>query len=105
VSEFATYAVAVGNVVQAMMLQRCSSCGEYLTLDSRQISSSQILEKIGGTKSRMRTVTMQVNSELYERLEELIKKETDGKNNSKIMSEILGLGIQQYKKILSRESP
>ncbi len=88
-----------------MMLQKCSSCGAYLTLDSTEVSANQILEQIGGTKTRMRTITIQVNSELYERLQELMRKETDAKDTSKMMSEILALGLSQYRKILSRETP
>ncbi len=103
VSEFGTYSIILDGRIQTIMLQRCSSCNSYLTLDSKQVPAGQILEKINGTKTHMRTVTAQINGELYEKLQDVMRKEMDGRDTSKIMSEIVALGIEQYMKTLSQQ--
>ncbi|MGI0079064.1 MAG: hypothetical protein ACRECH_05520 [Nitrososphaerales archaeon] len=102
VSEFGTYSVAVGERAETMMLQKCMSCNAYLTLDSKQIFPDQILEKINGSKINMRTVTAQINGALYEKLQDLMRHETEGSDASKIMTEIVALGIAQYRKTLGQ---
>ena len=102
VSEFATYSVLVGDRVETMMLQKCISCNAFLTFDSKEVLPDQILEKINGTKMNMRTVTAQINGSLYEKLQELMRHETHEGDPSKLMSEIVSLGIEQYRKVLSQ---
>lgn len=103
VSEFATYSIVEGDRVQTIMLQKCSSCKAYLTLDSKEVSPDHILEKINGMKVHMRTITAQINSALYEKLQELMRRETHEGDPSKIMSEIMALGIEQYRKTQSQQ--
>ena len=100
VSGFATYSVITDDRMEKMMLQRCMSCEVYLTLDSKEITPERIMEEINGVKNNMRTLTTHINSALYEKLQDLMHKES-GTDSSKIMSEIVALGIDQYKKTLS----
>jgi hypothetical protein len=102
VSQFGTYAVDIGGArIQVVMLQKCMQCGVYLTLDSRVIPQESIVESVGLTKENMRTLTAEINSELYDRLEQLIHQEMgeEGDPNS-IMSEIIALGLRDYRKTL-----
>ncbi len=85
-----------------MALQRCSSCGKYITFEGREIPDNAIAGRVKTTKAKMRTLTAQINSELYEKLESLVERETDGKDSSKLMSEIVALGLKQYDATLSQ---
>jgi len=98
VGEFGAYSVRVDGKVQIITLQRCNSCKKFLTLDSEEVQAESIIEPIKAAKQNMRTMTMQINSDLYEKLQDLISKETDSLDKSRIMSEIVGLGLIQYKR-------
>lgn len=78
------------------MLQRCAACNKHLTLDAREVPERAIVKRVNTSKAKMRTLTAQINSELYDKLLRLIEKETDGGDSSKIMSEIVALGMKQY---------
>ncbi|HVB11856.1 MAG TPA: hypothetical protein VNE86_01890 [Nitrososphaerales archaeon] len=97
ISEFGTYSVDMGGKAQVMTLQKCAQCGKYLSLDGTEISTERILGRGGTTKPNMRTITIQLNDDVYEKLESVIAKES-GNNTyqSKIMSEIVALGLRDY---------
>ena len=78
-----------------MTLQKCAQCGRYLALDGSEISDQRIISRGGSTKAKMRTVTLQLNSDVYERLEEFMARETD---HSKLMNEIIALGLKDYER-------
>ena len=87
----------MGGKTQVMTLQKCSQCGKYLTLDGSEISTERILGRGGPTKAKMRTITFQLSNDVYEKLESVIAKETgNDADSSKIMSEIVALGLRDY---------
>jgi hypothetical protein len=97
ISEFGTYSVDMHGKAQLMTLQKCAQCGKYLTLDGTEISNDRILGRGAAAKPKMRTVTIQLNSDVYERLEKAIAKETGNIGEaSKFMSEIVALGLKEY---------
>ncbi len=96
VSEFGTYLIDSGGTPQRVFLHKCVFCGSYLTLDGRIVLPKLLISREGSSKAKMRTMTTQLNRELYEQLENLAKFESE-KDPSKIINEILGLGLRQYK--------
>jgi hypothetical protein len=97
ISEFGTYSVDVGGKAQVMTLQKCAQCGMYLSLDGSEISTARILSRGGAVKAKMRTVTLHLNDDVYERLESFLSKEIgDNTDTTKLMSEIVALGLKQY---------
>jgi hypothetical protein len=105
VNEFGTYSLDVGGGVQAIHLQRCVECGEYLTLDSKIVPKNSIIERISLPKENMRTLRVDVNREVYEKLQELISQEIgDESDPALLMSEIVAMGLNQYRRMLSRHS-
>lgn len=78
-----------------MTLQKCAQCGKYLALDGSEISDQRIISRGGSTKAKMRTVTMHLNTDVYERLEEFMSREID---HAKLMNEIIALGLKDYER-------
>jgi hypothetical protein len=106
VSGFGTYSVDVGGRAQVITLQKCSQCGKYLTLDGAEISVDKILGRGAGSKARMRTVTIQLSNDVYEKLESMIEREIgERKDPSKIMNEIVALGLKDYTHSAKRNLP
>ncbi|MGI0091342.1 MAG: hypothetical protein ACREBS_06500 [Nitrososphaerales archaeon] len=106
VSEFGTYSVDMGGKAQVMTLQRCSLCGKYLTLDGSEITNDKILSRGAGAKTHMRTITIQLNSDVYEKLESTIAREVgEKKDPSKIMNEIVAMGLKDYVITVKRSIP
>lgn len=97
VSGFSSFTVDFGGTTQIMTLQKCSDCDEYLTLDGLVVPSERILSRETSTKAKMRTITAQLNSGLYEKLEALAASETGSKDPSKILNEVVGIGLKHYK--------
>jgi hypothetical protein len=70
-------------------------------LDGSIMSADRILSREGSAKSKMRTITAQVNGELYERLEALAAIETGTRDASKILNEVIAAGLRNYKHHMS----
>jgi hypothetical protein len=100
ISEFGTYTVDMGGKTQVMTLQKCGHCGRYLRLDGSEIGEERILGHGGATKAKMRTVTLHLTSDVYERLERVLAKELGKEDPSRLMSEIVALGLKDYEKIV-----
>ncbi len=49
------------------------------------------------SRNKLRTITAQLNSMTYQELEDLVARETAGNDTSKLMNEIVALGLKQYK--------
>ncbi len=105
VDEFGLYSIDVGGEVQAITLQRCIQCSEFLTLDSKIVPKDSIIERIVSTKENMRTLRSEINSEVYEKLQDLIRQEIgDNRDPSLIMSEIIAMGLIHYRRTLARNT-
>jgi hypothetical protein len=99
ISEFGTYSVDVGGRAQVMTLQKCAQCGKYLALDGSEISDSRIISRGSSTKAKMRTITMQLSNDVYERLEAFMASEIGKQNDpSKVMSEVVALGLKDLER-------
>ena len=86
-----------------MTLQKCAQCGKYLSLDGSEIPNERILGRGSAVKAKMRTITLHLNDDVYERLQNLLTKEIGGSNDmSKLMTEIVALGLNQYDRITRR---
>ncbi|MDG6904185.1 MAG: hypothetical protein JRN20_00195 [Nitrososphaerota archaeon] len=97
ISEFGTYSVDMGGKSRVMTLQKCAQCGKYLSLDGSEISTERILSRGGPVKAKMRTVTLHLNDDVYEKLESFLAKEIGtNSDTSKVMSEIVALGLKHY---------
>ena len=97
ISEFGTYSVDMGGKSQVMTLQKCAQCGKYLSLDGSEIAVERIQSRGGPVKAKMRTVTLHLNDDVYEKLENFLSKEIgNSQDSSKLMSEIVALGLRQY---------
>ena len=104
ISEFGTYSVDVGGRAQVMTLQKCAQCGKYLALDGSEISDSRIIGHEGSTKAKMRTITLHLNNDVYERLEAFMASEIGTHNDpSKVMSEIVALGLKDLERTIKRQ--
>jgi hypothetical protein len=97
VSEFGTYLVKVDGIAQVTTLQKCSSCGKHLLLNGDEVHSNRIIPAESAINQRMRTVTALLDSEIYDRLAHLARNETGEENISKIMNEVVALGLKYYK--------
>ena len=97
VRDFGTYSVDMDDTVQVMTLQKCSLCGAFLTLGGSVVSNNRILSREPLKKAKMRTITAQLNSELYDRLLNLAAEETGEKGVSNIMNEVVALGLKHYR--------
>lgn len=101
VSEFGTYSVDLSGIVQIVTLQRCNSCGKYITFDGVEVPANRILSTETPARKRMRTVTALLDAEMYDRLVHLARSETGEDNISKIMNEVVALGLKYYKQHLT----
>jgi len=70
-------------------------------MDGRKTPSEDIVSRESISKSKMRTITAQLDSGVYQDLEDLLAKETGGVDSVKIMNEIVALGLKQYRNTLS----
>jgi len=101
VHDFGTYSVDMNGPVQVMTLQKCSKCGSYLTLGGSVVPNKRILSREPLKKSKMRTVTAQINTETYDSLVNLAATETGKMGVSTIMNEVVALGLKHYRQNLS----
>jgi hypothetical protein len=97
VHDFGTYSVDTDDTVQVMTLQKCSLCGAFLTLGGSLVPNNRILSREPLKKAKMRTITAQLNSEVYDRLLNLATEETGEKGVSNIMNEVVALGLKHYR--------
>ena len=65
------------------------------------VPDDMILSREPLKKAKMRTITAQLNSELYDRLVNLAASETGEKGVSNIMNEVVALGMKHYRQHLS----
>jgi hypothetical protein len=98
VEEFGTFSIHVGDSIQNAVLRRCASCKKLLTEYSEEVPSEAIVGKIRPAKEKMRSMTIVINSDLYERLEALTTEETGTHDASKIMTEIVSLGLFHFRR-------
>ena len=97
ISGFGTYSVDMAGKSQVMTLQRCAQCGKYLSLDGTEISNERILGRGAAIKAKMRTITLQLNDDVYERLQNVLTRETgNNADSTKLMTEIVALGLKDY---------
>ena len=99
IEQFGTYNIRVEGSEQkkTATLLKCKSCKSYLTLDSLEIFEGDILGIVGMSKANnMRTIYVSLDSDVYNRMEELSRREGVGADISKIASELLGLGLHHY---------
>jgi len=101
VSEFGTYSVKFDGTTQVTTLQKCSSCGKFLTLNGLEVPNRRILSTESNIRKRMRTVNVLLDSEMYDRLAHLARNETGTENISKIMNEIVSRGMKNYEQELT----
>jgi len=73
-----------------------------LTLDTKVVPKRNILGKTSMARENMRTVTVLLNSDIYERIQKLISEEGLGEDNYKVVNELLGLGLRYYPRILPK---
>ncbi len=86
-----------------MTLQKCAQCGKYLSLDGAEISNDRILGRGAAIKAKMRTITLQLNDDVYERLQNVMAKEIgNNTDTTKLMSEIVALGLKDYDRNMKR---
>jgi len=97
VDNFGVYSIAVSGKLEHNTLLRCSSCEKYVTLDGREIDEDAIVSRKSMSRNKLRTITAQLNSMTYQELEDLVARETAGNDTSKLMNEIVALGLKQYK--------
>jgi hypothetical protein len=103
ISEFGTYSVDMGGKVQLMTLQKCAQCGKYLTLDGSEMTSERILGRAASTKARMRTITLHLNDDVYEKLQSVLAREVGSSTDTtKLISEIIALGLKDYDRRMKR---
>jgi CO/xanthine dehydrogenase Mo-binding subunit len=100
VSEFGSYSVQFDGVQQVVSLQKCNKCGKYLTFEGVEIPHDRIVSIEVSQRERMRTVTATLDAEMYDRLLHLARSETGQDNISKIMNEVVALGLEQYRRQL-----
>ena len=102
VNDFGIYTVDSGEKMQRVMLLKCSSCHKYLTIDGNEVSGQNIVSRESISKSKMRTITTMLNGGVFQELEDLLVEQIgDDSDPSKIMNEIVALGLKQYKSTLA----
>jgi hypothetical protein len=101
VSEFGSYSVDLDGILQTITLQKCNSCGKYITYEGLEVPAGQIISEERSQRKKMRTVTAALDSEMYDRLVHLTRMETGGDNISKIMNEVVALGLMHYREHLT----
>jgi hypothetical protein len=101
IDEFGTYTIRGGKKEETASLMKCGSCGKFLTLDSKIIPKRNIVRKVSATRENMRTITVQLNGDIFERIQNLSSGNL-GEDKSKVMNELLGLGLRYYHRILPK---
>lgn len=103
IGEFGVFKIrrSTGEQTVATLL-KCASCGKLLTLDSEVIREEDVIGRAGATRENMRTMTVQLNSDIYERIEDLLSREDMKGDLSKIINELLALGLHQYTALLPK---
>jgi hypothetical protein len=104
VSEFGTYSVDLDGVLQIVTLQKCNNCGKYITVEGMEISTGQVIQAEIPQRKRMRSVTAVLDAEIYDRLVHLASSETGEENVSKILNEVVALGLKYYGRHLTSRS-
>ena len=111
VSEFSELFPGTRGRWQIVTLQKCNNCGKFLTFEGLEVPPGRILSAEAPLRGRMRTVTAQLDAETYDRLLHLARSETGEENISKIMNEVVALGLKHYRqraccplRILSQDS-
>lgn len=99
VSNFGEFLIRTDGKKRQSTLAKCDSCGEFLTLDSQVVPENAIISETKSAKENMRTVLMQINCDLYDRILDLIESEGVGGDSSMIMTELVGLGLHHYSRI------
>jgi hypothetical protein len=66
-------------------------------LDGSVMSSDRIVSTESTQRSKMRTLTAQINGSLYEQLETLATSETGTRDISRILNEVVAAGLRNYK--------
>jgi hypothetical protein len=102
--EFGVFRIRRGEGGQEVFatLLKCGSCGHFLTLGSELIREEDIMGRAGTTRDNMRTLTVQLNSDIYERIENLKSRESEEADLSKITNELLALGLHRYTSLLPK---
>ncbi len=103
VSDFRAFVIRADDKEHVSTLQRCVSCGDFLTLDAKHVPDSAIVGEARSQKENMRTINLEINSDLYERIQDLINSEQVGDDPSKIMNELVGLGLHHYRRLRERK--
>ncbi len=101
VNEFGNFSVDLEGVVHVITLQKCSSCGKYITFDGLEVPTRSILSVESPIRGSMRTVPALLDAEMYDRLLHLARSETGEENVSKIMNEVVALGLKHYRQDLT----
>ena len=81
---------------------RCSSCKKFLTLDSEEVPEENIVGRAMVTRENMRTVVIQLNSDIHEKIENLVSQEGGKEDPSRVMNELLALGLGHYMRIVPK---
>jgi len=103
IGEFGVFKIRRGGGEQvAATILKCASCGKLLTLDSEIIREEDVIGRAGTTRENMRTMTVQLNGDIYERIEDLSSREDIKGDLSKITNELLALGLHQYSALLPK---
>ncbi|HYB04473.1 MAG TPA: hypothetical protein VED17_08425 [Nitrososphaerales archaeon] len=97
IEEFGTYVISNGKEKERIAtLLKCGSCKKFLTLDSQEIAKERISERTSFPREKMRTITVNLNDDIYERINALSKRQGADGDFSKIANELLGLGLHHY---------
>jgi hypothetical protein len=97
IEEFGTYVISDGKEKERIAtLLKCASCKKFLTLDSQEIPKERIVGRTSLPREKMRTITVNLNDDIYERIDALSRRQGAGGDFSKIANELLGLGLHHY---------
>jgi hypothetical protein len=97
VSDFGVYLVNLDGRMQNTTLLRCSSCQKLVTVDGHEMLEESVLARGSVSNAKMRTMTTLLNVGVYQQLEDLLAKEESTKEPGKVMSEIIALGLKQFR--------
>jgi len=78
----------------------------FLNLDSEIIPKEDVVRRASLSRENMRTVTVQLNSDIFDRIQKLAREEEESREDlSKVTNELLGLGLRNYNKLFPNERP
>lgn len=103
VSNFGAFYIETNGKKRRVTLGKCDSCDAFLSLDSQVVPRNDIIAEARTVKENMRTIVTQVNSDLYDRILDIIEDERVGDDPSKIMTELIGLGLHHYSRIHKKD--